>query len=514
MTEASGSAGSSVESVETPMGVAVLSAAPDDGPLRVRGVALSENDITRGASGKVKFWSRDAIEPAVEGLVGTKIVDDREHDIPSDATLDDIPDQPSVETIVGEVTDAKYEPGIGVVYEGEVDDPDVAALVDNGRVEVSPFVFHRMGEADENGVAPVKEIRHWRDLAVVSEGAGSNASIEPAGDRDADGDGDSSPESTVPPSSSSPQPAVAAMSAAALTAVLDNSFDDSAADDTVAEETVVSDESTEPAADEGADDADADADGPGDATAGDATDAVDDADADADGDGDDDEVAADGADSGVDGEGESGVNEPAESGVDGDEADSTTIDMDLTEDEEKFVNKMRALDNPTVVEADIEALADTAEELEVDQYEEPQVIEGTEFDEPQVVESEEFNSLSERVELIEDFMAKRLAERTGMKEETAGALSLNAMFSEFEDDEGEFDAEALVQDPVSGDSGGDTSSPDEEDAEALKATEEEDEEIAMQLEALKQKRDVLGNTSVAPRLDEKIEALENKQEGI
>lgn len=491
-----------IDAVETPRGVAVLSANPDDGPLRVRGVALSENDVTYGASGTEKFWPREVIEPSAAGLVGTKIVDDRQHDIPEDGDINDIPKQPSIDAIVGEITDAKYESGIGVVYEGEIDDPDVASLVENGRVEVSPFVFHEMGEADEDGVAPVKDIAHWRDLAVVSEGAGMDASIDPVEVETTD--------DPVSAADTQPQSTAAAMSAAALTAVLDTSFDDSVTnnDPAPSEETEVDAETTEETEPEAATESESESDAVAEGVANALEEATARADAGAE--------AEDDAEAPQSNEPAATATESGSSGVDAaDDADSNPTDtMDLTEDEEKFVNKMRALDNPTVVESDVEALADEAEDLEIDQVEEPEVIDGAEFDDPKVVEADEYDDLSERVELIEDFMAKRLAERTGMKEETAGALSLGAMFKEFEDEDGEFDAEALVQDPVSGDSGGDTSSPDEEDAEALKQNEEQQEEIELELEALKQKRSVLGNTSIAPRLDEQIEALEAKTEEI
>lgn len=485
--------------VDTPMGVAVLSANPDDGPLKVRGVALSENDVTYGESGTRKFWSRDVIEPAVEGLVGTKIVDDRQHEIPDDGDISDLPKQPSLDSIVGEITDAKYEPGLGAVYEGEIDDPNVAALVQNGRVDVSPFIFHGMGDPDENDVAPVKSIQHWRDLAVVSEGAGSNASIDPVDD-EPDVEVESTTEPSASGSPSDPQPAAAAMSAAALSAVLDTSFDDS----------VKSNEPAPPEETEVETDAETDADPEPE------TDPEADADVDDDVDESVPESESEGSDAATETEtDESASDELAESSAEGgsDIPDST---MELTEAEEKFVNKARALDNPTVVEADVEALADTANDLEIEQYDEPAVIEAEEFDEPKVVETTEFDQLSERVELIEDFMAARLAERTGVKEETAGALSLNALFDEFTDEDGEFDAEALVQNPVSGDAGGDNASPDanENSAEALAQKEEQNEELETEIAALQQKRDVLGNTSVAGRLDAKIEALEAKKEDL
>lgn len=144
-----------------------------DEPFIVHGVAIGEGDITQGASGKRTYWPRSTLESAAEGLAGKKIVDDSEHD-DLEAT------QPPVSAILGEVTKTAYKDGVGVVFEGEIDDSDIAALVENGRVDVSPALFRELGDYDDEREAkPATGIQKWRDLSVVAEGAAPSNSIQP-----------------------------------------------------------------------------------------------------------------------------------------------------------------------------------------------------------------------------------------------------------------------------------------------------------------------------------------------
>lgn len=185
-------------------GFAALVDADEDEPFTVHGVALGEGDITEGASGTRTYWPRETLEAAAEGLAGKKIVDDSEHD-DLGAT------QPPVSAILGEVTQATYKDGVGVVFEGELDDPDVAALVENDRVDVSPALFRELGEFDEEREAhPATGIHKWRDLSVVAEGAAPSNSI---------------------------QPGTAALQAEALRAVFDESQSDESAESDTDEET-------------------------------------------------------------------------------------------------------------------------------------------------------------------------------------------------------------------------------------------------------------------------------------
>ncbi|MFC6825682.1 hypothetical protein [Halopelagius fulvigenes] len=276
------------------------------------------------------------------------------------------------------MTDARYKPGVGVLYEGEVDDPEIADLVRNGRVDVSPFVIRRLGERDEQRDAlQAEEILHWRDLAVVSNGASEGASIEPA------------------PS------AAEAMSNTALADALGAAFEDGGAEGDEGDDggAQPDDESAE---------SDATPDDPA---------------------GDDADTTPTGDDPG-DGASTLGPDDP-------------TPSMDLTDSEEDLVRTARTLDDPSVVEADVEALAD---EMET-------------YDDPHVVEAEDYDALAERVETVRSVLADALAERTGMQTSTAEALSLDNLMAEFETDDGEFDAEALVQSPETGSTDDDPADP-------------------------------------------------------
>jgi len=147
---------------------------PTQGSQLVHGVAIGEGDITIGGSGKRTYWPRETLQEAAEGLEGQPLATDTNH------TADNPKPQTPVEAIAGEVVWAGYKDGVGVLYEAEVDDPELAEKIENGRLEVSPLVSREI-EAMEDGPAPFKatEINHWRDLALVANGAAPSNSIQP-----------------------------------------------------------------------------------------------------------------------------------------------------------------------------------------------------------------------------------------------------------------------------------------------------------------------------------------------
>jgi hypothetical protein len=156
----------------------------EDGPLTVRGVALGEGPAQGTVSDEADeedapiIYSPEVLEAGADKLVGRPIVDDRDHD-PNSDEYD--PYNPNNENIIGEVTQAKAKPGVGVVYQGEVDRSPERDLIENGRVDVSPTVLRSADEYDDDlGGKPAKAIAHFRDLAVVPDGASPEASIEPA----------------------------------------------------------------------------------------------------------------------------------------------------------------------------------------------------------------------------------------------------------------------------------------------------------------------------------------------
>ena len=147
----------------------------DDGPLKVRGIALGEG-IAKGRTSDDEdvpsYYSSEVLKEAADDLVGKHIVDDTNHE-----DLESL--QPPNEAIVGEVTDARHKPGVGLAFEGEVFREPEKSLVDAGVVDVSPSVWRAHDEYDEDlGGRPVRKIGWWRDLAVVNSGGSPAATIE------------------------------------------------------------------------------------------------------------------------------------------------------------------------------------------------------------------------------------------------------------------------------------------------------------------------------------------------
>lgn len=503
---------------ETPTsGIAVLAAYPapntgagrgndaksDAEPHFVRGIALGEGDITFGASQERVYWPRETLEAAADELEGTKLVDDSAHSIPEG---EEIPKQPPIESIVGEVVASKYEPGVGVVYEGEVDDGEVAALVENGRVEVSPFVFRRLGDHDEDVDArPAEEILHWRDLAVVSEGASPSAAIESepsASDGGGDEDEGAQVTAAVAAPDSSQGKGVTALQAEALEAVFEEDAPEDADDaDPVAEalasfshlsydgtksgkldESKISSDSYKShylfPGDTKSDSSFPVVDANGNLRRGNVESAwklrgdaptskeeiekvllrlakkfdnppIEKEDADALSASaaaavwSDDPVAGEALGSSGEGTDMTDSTDGADDGAadDPDESSTSTSNMELSDTEEDLIREARATDEPVVVASEEQARYDDAEAL-LNEYES--------YDEPDIVESADWEALEENVDLVRGILAESLSERKGVKQATAEALSLDALVGEFEDDDGEFDAEALVQSPETG----------------------------------------------------------------
>lgn len=142
-----------------------------------RGMALGAGDVTNGGSGKETLWPKEILQDAAEGLAGQPLATSTDH------TADGPQTQTPPEAIVGEVTWADFgevDGKEGVLYEAEVDDPDIARNIENGRIEVSPLVFRELKEHDgDEADYQVTEIKKWRDLATVRRGASPSASIEP-----------------------------------------------------------------------------------------------------------------------------------------------------------------------------------------------------------------------------------------------------------------------------------------------------------------------------------------------
>jgi hypothetical protein len=79
--------------------------------------------------------------------------------------------QADASQVIGEVTSAGYQKGVGLVFEGEVVDADTAGKIKHGYLDVSPTPARSLGEFDESmGAQRVERLADFRDLAVVANG--------------------------------------------------------------------------------------------------------------------------------------------------------------------------------------------------------------------------------------------------------------------------------------------------------------------------------------------------------
>ena len=134
-------------------------------PYLVHGVAIGANEVTMGANWP-KFWPAEELRASAQSLVGVPLT--KNHD---DAR---------VESVVGEVVDAAFEDDVGVVFEAEVDDREIATKIARGRLEVSVHAIHVDGGRTSAGDMIVEDIQ-FLDLSVVPRG-GSPANFVEAGE--------------------------------------------------------------------------------------------------------------------------------------------------------------------------------------------------------------------------------------------------------------------------------------------------------------------------------------------
>jgi hypothetical protein len=116
-----------------------------------------------------------------------------------------------------------------------------------------------------------------------------------------------------------------------------------------------------------------------------------------------------------------------------------------------------AVDSNTMNDDEINAVVSAAESMTnpVDRVESLAAA-----DDPKIVEQDTYEALNNAVESLDDMMSTKLIEDTGLSENAVEAMSFEAKSAHFETDEGDFDAEALVQSPETG-------QPDESETEAL-----------------------------------------------
>lgn len=149
---------------------------PDKSPWSVNGVAIPVNTVVNGGQGVDHFFPEESLEGNAELLEGRPIV----------KNFHELDGQASADQVIGEVTSAAYEKGVGLVFEGEITDPDIAQKIKQGYLDVSPTPARSLGEFDESmGAQRVERLADFRDLAVVANGQpgakvemGTNPAVE------------------------------------------------------------------------------------------------------------------------------------------------------------------------------------------------------------------------------------------------------------------------------------------------------------------------------------------------
>lgn len=135
-------------------------------PFVIHGVAIGPGDVTKGQTGKSKLWPAETLQQAASSLKGRPLVRDHIN---------------TTEGVVGEVTEARWKPGQGVLYEAELDDRELAEKIANGRLEVSARIKHPATEdlnRDPTTGAFIIDAAVFDNLSVVPTGAAPSNEVD------------------------------------------------------------------------------------------------------------------------------------------------------------------------------------------------------------------------------------------------------------------------------------------------------------------------------------------------
>lgn len=145
-------------------GQGFVSESSDDELYDIHGIAIGSNDITRGStSGERKLWLPEVLESSAHTLEGKQLVVDHENRSSRD--------------VVGEITEARFEEGVGVIYQGVLDDDELASKVGRNWLEVSPRLIHSDEFEELEDVKVPQEIYRFDNLSIVSKGAAKSNEI-------------------------------------------------------------------------------------------------------------------------------------------------------------------------------------------------------------------------------------------------------------------------------------------------------------------------------------------------
>lgn len=131
----------------------------DESLFLIHGVAIGNDDVTRGASGIRKYWPAEQLEQASPTLEGAPLVQDHNN---------------TIDSLKGEIHKTKYQPSQGVLFEAELEDPQLARRIGKGQLEVSARLFHAPvseSEYNEELDAYVMDDVRFSNLSLVLSGA-------------------------------------------------------------------------------------------------------------------------------------------------------------------------------------------------------------------------------------------------------------------------------------------------------------------------------------------------------
>lgn len=150
---------------------AVLAEDGDQSGHTIHGIAIGSNDVTRGSSKVRKLWPASTLKDAAATLAGRPLVRDHEN---------------TTKGSVGRVTDAKFKPGVGVLYRANLFDDALAQKIENGQLEVSPRIAHTPVEElerdDDSGAFEIDRAV-FDNLSLVITGAAKSNTVQ-VGDTD------------------------------------------------------------------------------------------------------------------------------------------------------------------------------------------------------------------------------------------------------------------------------------------------------------------------------------------
>lgn len=117
--------------------------------MKFKGVALEPHAETHGTSGLKKRWPAAELRKAADTLEGKPITRDSSSQHGGWSGGD----------VVGEVTDAWYEDGRGVVYEAEIYDDEMALRLETDVARIAPRLVHDQSDESTDDLYVVEDVQ-------------------------------------------------------------------------------------------------------------------------------------------------------------------------------------------------------------------------------------------------------------------------------------------------------------------------------------------------------------------